>query len=88
MRYLTITYIRRPDGQMDESVAVTKNLKNKDLSMANVILDFNTRSVLKCTMNGTVVPKDWQKIRDFYYQHYPQYIKQMEQANAKSNNPS
>jgi hypothetical protein len=84
MRYLTVTYIKKPNGQMDESVSVAKSLKNKDLATASVILDFSTCSVIKCSMNGTTVPKDWQRIRDFYYRHYPQYIDQLEKVNTPS----
>lgn len=79
MRYLTVTYIKQPNGQMDESVAVAKNLKYKDLSGAGVILDFKDQTVVKCSMNGVTVPKDWQRIRDFYHQHYARYIDQLEQ---------
>lgn len=88
MRYMTITYFKQPNGKIDESVAVTTTLRNKDLATASVILDFQARSVLKCTMNGVVVPKEWQKIRDFYHQYYPQYIKELEKQYEESNNPS
>ena len=70
MRYMTITYFKQPNGKIDESVAVTTTLRNKDLATASVILDFRTRSVLKCTMNGVIVPKEWDRIVSFYYQHY------------------
>lgn len=64
---------------MDEAVAVIKNLKAKDLSIASVILDFKDQTVVKCSMNGVTVPKDWQRIRDFYHQHYARHIDQLEQ---------
>jgi len=80
---MTITYFVQPSGKFDESVAVAKNLKNKDLTGASVILDFRDRSVIKCSMNGVTVPKEWKKIRDFYYQHYPQYIDQLERQYNK-----
>jgi hypothetical protein len=88
MRYMTITYFTQPNGKIDESVAVTTTLKNKDLATASVILDFRAQSVLKCTMNGVIVPKEWKKIRDFYHQYYPQYIKELEKHYEESNNPS
>ena len=81
MRYLTVTYIKKPNGQMDESVSISKSLKKRDLATASVILDFATCSVVKCSMNNIVVPKDWQRIRDFYHCHYPQYINQLEKVN-------
>jgi len=86
LKYLTITYYQKPNGQYDEAVAVLQRLKHRDLASASVILDFFTRSVLKCTMNGTVVPKNWQRIRDFYYQHYPKHIDELERLNEKQNN--
>ena len=38
--------------------------------MSAVILDFKTQTVLQCSMNGTTVPKEWDRIVSFYYQHY------------------
>ena len=70
MRYFIISYYRRPNGQMDEVVAVTGSVKRKDRQTAAVILDFQTQTVLQCSMNGTTVPKDWNRIVSFYYQHY------------------
>ena len=77
MRYLTITYVTRPNGQIDEATAVTKNLKPRDLQTANVILDFQLQQVVKCTMNGVVVPKDWDRIVSYYYQHYANIIERL-----------
>lgn len=70
MRYFIISYYQRPNGQMDEVVSVTNSLKRKDRQTAAVILDFGTQTVLQCSMNGTTVPKDWNRIVSFYYQHY------------------
>jgi len=77
MRYLTITYVTRPNGQIDEATAVTKKLKPRDLQTANVILDFQLQQVVKCTMNGVVVPKDWDRIVSYYYQHYANIIERL-----------
>ena len=70
MRYFLISYYKKPNGQMDEVVAVSDKLKRKDRQTAAVILDFATQTVLQCSMNGTTVPKDWGRIVSFYYQHY------------------
>ena len=70
MRYFLISYYQKPTGQMDEVVAVSGSLKTRDRQTAAVILDFKTQSVLQCSMNGTTVPKDWDRIVSFYYQHY------------------
>jgi hypothetical protein len=77
MRYLTITYVTKPNGQIDEATAVTKNLKPRDLQTANVILDFKLQQVTKCTMNGVVVPKDWDRIVSYYYQYYANIIERL-----------
>ena len=55
---------------MDEVVSVSSNLKRKDRQTAAVVLDFKTQTVLQCSMNGTTVPKEWDRIVSFYYQHY------------------
>ena len=46
MRYLVLTYVRKPSGQIDESMTVVKNLKRRDWQTANVILDFKDQKVL------------------------------------------
>ena len=83
MRYLIINYFRRANGQMDEVVTVAKRTKNRDIQSAAVILDFQTRSVVQCSMDGVVVPKDWQRIRDFYHQHYSQVIDDLEKLHSE-----
>jgi len=85
MRYLIIDYYRRPNGQMDEVVSVAKRTRNRDLQTAAVILDFRNRIVVKCSLDGTVVPKDWQRIRDFYHQHYARIIDDLELHNDEKN---
>ena len=77
MRYLLITYVTKANGQIDESTAVAKNLKSRDWQTANVILDFRLQRVEKCTMNGVVVPKDWDRIVSYYYQHYANIIERL-----------
>jgi len=85
MRYLIINYYRRPNGQMDEVVTVAKRTKTRDIQSAAVILDFHTRSVVKCSMDGVVVPKDWHRIRDFYHQYYSQIIDDLEKSYSEKN---
>jgi hypothetical protein len=80
MRYLLITYIKKPDGQVDESTTITKSLKRKDLAMSSVILDFKDKKIIKATFGGTLAEKNWSRIRDFYYEFYPKYIDLLEAA--------
>lgn len=74
MRYLFLTYFRKADGRIDEQMQVGKRIKNSDIQTANVILDFKELKVVKCSMNGQSVPRDWQRIVSYYYQHYANVI--------------
>ena len=74
MRYLILTYYQKPTGQIDEVMAVAKNIKNRDHQTASVILDFKTLSVLKCSMGGVQVPRDFDRIVQYYHQHYESTI--------------
>ena len=74
MRYLLITYVRRPGGKIDEVMAVAKNVKTRDLQTCNVVLDFKKLEVIKATMDGVTVPKDFDRIVEYYYQYYQSTI--------------
>lgn len=82
MRYLVLTYYMKANGQTDEAMAVTKNLKVRDIQMANVILDFKKLEVVKCSMGGVQVPKNFHKIVEYYMQHYENIIKRLFQENG------
>ena len=86
MRYLLITYVTRANGQIDEQTAVAKNLKPRDWQTASVILDFQLQQVEKCAMNGVVVPKDWDRIVSYYYQHYANIIERLFTENGHAIN--
>jgi len=74
VRYLILTYYQKADGKTDEVIAVSKNLKKRDLQTAAVILDFKTLSVVICSMGGVQVPKDFNRIVEYYMQHYESTI--------------
>lgn len=82
MRYLLLTYYRKPNGQIDEVMAVATRLKNRDYQLCNVILDFKDQKVIRCTMDGTVVPKDWDKIVSYYYQYYQSTFERLFEENG------
>ena len=82
MRYLILTYYKKPSGQIDEVMAVAKTLKTRDHQTANVILDFRTLSVLKCSMAGTTVPRDFDRIVAYYHQHYESTISRLFKENG------
>jgi hypothetical protein len=77
MRYLTLTYYTKPDGKIDEAMAVSKNIRTRDLQTASVILDFKKLQVVKCSMNGVQVPRDWDRIVTYYHQHYAATIERL-----------
>lgn len=82
MRYLLLTYYQKPTGQIDEVMAVAKNLKLRDHQTCNVILDFRTLSVLKCSMGNVQVPKDFDRIAGYYHQHYASTIERLFKENG------
>ena len=63
-------------------MAVSKNLKTRDHQTANVILDFRTLSVLKCSMGGTQVPRDFNRIVEYYMKHYEATITRLFNENG------
>jgi hypothetical protein len=63
-------------------MAVAKNLKTRDHATASVILDFKTLSVLKCSMGGVQVPKDFDRIVQYYMQHYESTINRLFKENG------
>ena len=82
MRYLLLTYYTKPDGRIDEQMTVAKRIKQNDLLMSSVILDFKDLKVIKCSLNGTQVPKDWDRIISFYHQHYATVIERLFKENG------
>jgi len=82
VRYLIITYYRKANGQIDESTAVARNLKMRDHQTASVILDFKKLVVVKAQLGGDSVPKDFNRIVDYYMQHYENIIKRLFEENG------
>ena len=78
MRYLLITYMRKPGGQIDEQVSVSKKVKPTDQQMCNVILDYADKKVVKCVIEGKVVETDWERMHTYYQKIYPNLIEQLE----------
>jgi len=82
VRYLIITYYQKASGQIDESTAVSRNLKLRDHQTASVILDFKKLSVVKAQLNGTSAPKDFNRIVEYYMQHYENIIRRLFEENG------
>ena len=82
MRYLLITYLRQPGGQIDEQVGFTKSLKPRDLQMCNVILDYKERKVKKCVIEGKIVPTTFENLSEYYKDVYPSLVEQLEKVQS------
>ena len=85
MRYLVLTYYRKPNGQIDESMSVAKNLKKRDWQMANLILDFKDQKVVLGSLEGKEVVRDWDTVVSYYYQYYANTIERLFTENGHPN---
>jgi hypothetical protein len=78
MRYLLITFLRKPGGQIDEMVKLSKKIKPADIQTCNVILDYAQQKINKCVIEGKKVDTDWDKMNAYYKKVYPSMIEQLE----------
>ena len=88
MRYLLIQFIRKPGGQIDEQITVSKKVKPADLQTMNVILEYAKKKIDKCVIEGKTLNQDWDKMNEYYKNIYPALIEQLEKeaqitANSK-----
>ena len=74
MRYLLLTYYTKPNGKIDEAMTVSRNLKTRDYQTCSVILDFKQLKVIKASMGGVTVPRAFDRIVQYYHQHYASTI--------------
>jgi hypothetical protein len=84
MRYLLIVFVRKPNGQIDEQVSISKRVRTSDLQTCNVILDFAKKNVQKCVVEGNRVDTDWERMIEYYKRVYPTLIDQLEKNNTES----
>jgi hypothetical protein len=82
LRYLLIQYLRKPNGQIDEQVTVSKKIKTTDLQMCNVIMDYGSKKIEKCIIEGKKVDTDWDRLNDYYKNIYPALVDQLEKNNT------
>lgn len=80
MRYMLITYLRKPNGQIDEQVEISKNVRTKDIQTCNVIMDFQDKKVNKCLIEGKVIDTTWDQLRDYYQKVYPDVVDRIEKS--------
>ena len=88
MRYLMITFLRQPGGQINEEVKAAKRVRNSDSASCNIIVDYGTKQIVKCVVEGKVHDTDFDKMNQYYKKIYPKLIEQLEkegpiQAKAK-----
>ena len=76
--------MRKPNGQIDEQVSISKRLRTSDIQTCNVIMDFAKKKVEKCVVEGSVVDTDWNKLNEYYKRIYPTLIDQLEKNNTES----
>ena len=82
MKYLLITYFRKPNGQIDEQVGVSKKVRTSDVQTCNVIINYETQKVEKCVIEGKTVDTDFTKMNEYYKKIYPTLVDQLEKNNA------
>ena len=89
MRYFVVTYIQKPRSRhdtkprFDEVVEVTTRVRNRDISMSSVILDFRDMQVIKCSISGQLGSRDWNTVHDYYLTHYRNVFDQLHQENGR-----
>ena len=77
---MLITYLRKPNGQIDEQVEIAKSVRAKDVQTCNVIMDFQEKKVEKCLIEGKSVDTTWQQLRDYYQKVYPAVVDRIEKG--------
>lgn len=82
IRYLLVTFFRKPNGQIDEQVVAAKRVKESDIHTCNLIMDFASKKLDKCVVEGKTIPKDWNKMYEYYKRIYPALIDQLEKHNT------
>jgi hypothetical protein len=70
--------MRKPGGQIDEQVAVSKKIKASDFQTCNVILDYSKKKVDKCVIEGKSLDREWIQMHEYYVKIYPNLIAQLE----------
>ena len=81
MRYFLVTYVRKPDGKIDEQVEISKNLKDRDITNCNIILVFKEKNVQKNVIQGQVMNLPWETLIEYYKKVYPDHIEKLEELN-------
>jgi hypothetical protein len=82
MRYLLLTYYHQANRKINEVMSLSNAVRPKDLQTANIILDFRDQVVLKCIIDGKSMPKEWDTIVSYYYEHYKAIMERLFKENG------
>lgn len=78
MRYLLVSFYRKPGGQIDEHARFVKRVRTSDASTSNIILDYGLRKVDKCVVEGKRLERTFDQLHEYYKKVYPQAVFQLE----------
>lgn len=78
MRYLLITFFRKPGGQIDEQARFVKRVRNSDLTNSNIIMDYGLRKIDKSVVEGRSINRTFDELSNYYKKIYPAMITQLE----------
>lgn len=78
MRYLLITFYRKPGGQIDEQARFVKRVKTSDINTSNIIMDYGLKKVDKCVIEGNKLDRTFDQLNEYYKKIYPAMIATLE----------
>lgn len=78
MRYLLVSFYRKPGGQIDEQARFVKRVRGSDSSTSNIIMDYGLRKVEKCVVEGNKLDRSFEQLNDYYKKIYPAMVAQLE----------
>jgi hypothetical protein len=82
MRYFFVQFVRKPSGEIHEQVTWSKKIRDIDLQMMNIIVDYREKKVIKCVIENNVVDTDFNRLDQYYRQYYPSLIDQIEKIQS------
>jgi hypothetical protein len=78
MRYLLISFYRKPGGQIDEQARFVKRVRGSDISTSNIIMDYGLRKIEKCVVEGQKLDRTFDQLHEYYKKVYPAMVTQLE----------
>ena len=79
---MILTYFKQATGKIDEVMSLSNRVKPRDLQTASIILDFRDQVVLKCIIDSKSMPKEWDTIVAYYYEHYKAIMERLFKENG------